>query len=101
MRPYSVVKEFAPGSIINGIIVRKTNDAVYVDIGYKSEGAIPIQEFRQDDQVKPVFLLVGFFLDAQRKPQFLPAAELVQELLDMLPKIAHLDVSSHHGFLQT
>jgi len=45
------LKEFnAPqtGSLVEGTVVAVTNDYVYVDIGDKSEGLIPVQEFSGD-----------------------------------------------------
>ena len=37
------------GSIVNGTVVRFTDDSVIVDIGHKSEGEIPKVEFKQAD----------------------------------------------------
>ena len=45
------LKEFnAPqaGQMVEGIVVQITNDYVYVDIGDKSEGLIPVEEFAGD-----------------------------------------------------
>ena len=45
------LKEFnAPqaGQMVEGIVVQITNDYVYVDIGDKSEGLIPTEEFAGD-----------------------------------------------------
>ncbi len=42
----SQIKE---GSIVNGTVVRFTDDSVIVDIGHKSEGEIPKVEFKQAD----------------------------------------------------
>ena len=45
------LKEFnAPqaGQLVEGIVVQITNDYVYVDIGDKSEGLIPVEEFAGD-----------------------------------------------------
>ena len=45
------LKEFnAPqaGQMVEGIVVQITNDYVYVDIGDKSEGLIPVEEFADD-----------------------------------------------------
>lgn len=44
------LKEFnAPqaGQLVDGIVVQITNDYVYVDIGDKSEGLIPVEEFAE------------------------------------------------------
>lgn len=41
--------EIKEGSIVNGTVVRFTDDSVIVDIGHKSEGEIPKGEFRTAD----------------------------------------------------
>ena len=38
-------KTFKPGEIIKGEIIKVTEDHVFVDVNYKSEGKIPISEF--------------------------------------------------------
>ncbi|MDY7095279.1 MAG: 30S ribosomal protein S1, partial [Acidobacteriota bacterium] len=37
------------GEIVTGRVINITDDAVVVDVGYKSEGLIPIHEFRRHD----------------------------------------------------
>jgi len=39
------LRDISEGEIIRGTVVNITDDAIMVDIGYKSEGTIPIQEF--------------------------------------------------------
>ena len=39
------VKEFEEDTILNGRVLNVVNDEVIVDIGYKSEGVIPLAEF--------------------------------------------------------
>ncbi|MFW5996376.1 MAG: 30S ribosomal protein S1 [Lentisphaeria bacterium] len=41
----SEVFAFAPGSIVTGKVTRKVDNGALVDIGYKSEGMIPREEF--------------------------------------------------------
>jgi small subunit ribosomal protein S1 len=41
----STFNDFKPKEIVDGIVVSITDKEVLVDIGYKSEGAIPVQEF--------------------------------------------------------
>lgn len=41
------------GSVVKGKIVRVTTDEVYVDIGYKSEGIVPLSEFGDPAEIKP------------------------------------------------
>ena len=40
---------FAPRSIVSGFVVGKHGDDIVVDIGYKSEGCVPSDEFPEDD----------------------------------------------------
>ena len=39
---------FKPGSLVKGKIVKITEGEVIIDIGYKSEGVTPIEEFKRD-----------------------------------------------------
>ncbi|MEE2830371.1 MAG: S1 RNA-binding domain-containing protein, partial [Myxococcota bacterium] len=39
-------KEIKEGSVVEGKVIRMTGDHVIIDIDYKSEGAIPLNEFR-------------------------------------------------------
>ncbi len=41
------------GTIISGTILKTANNEVIVDLGYKSEGVIPLQEFRDEDAPEP------------------------------------------------
>ncbi len=43
------IKELTPGKLIKGKIVRVTSSHVLVDIGFKSEGIIPIEDFGGDN----------------------------------------------------
>ncbi|MDL2286583.1 30S ribosomal protein S1 [Desulfococcaceae bacterium OttesenSCG-928-F15] len=40
--------KFAEGEVVKGTIISVDRDYVLVDVGYKSEGIIPIQEFRNE-----------------------------------------------------
>ncbi len=42
-------KRFAEGEVVTGKIISMDKDNVLVDIGYKSEGQIPIHEFRDEN----------------------------------------------------
>ncbi len=49
-------RDFQPGDVVTGTVVEVQTDYVLVDINYKSEGLIPIEEFRTVDgkpDVKP------------------------------------------------
>jgi small subunit ribosomal protein S1 len=45
--------DFTEGSIVPGRVLAVRPDEILVDIGYKSEGTIPISEFRNVEEVKP------------------------------------------------
>lgn len=47
-------QDFNPGDVVSGIVVEVQSDYVLVDINYKSEGLIPIDEFRVVDGVRAV-----------------------------------------------
>ncbi len=49
---FSEVKEFSEGMIVKGRILELRPKEVLVDIGYKSEGAIPLVEFPEPDSLK-------------------------------------------------
>jgi len=41
-------KNFAEGEVVRGIVLQVSGSEVIVDVGYKSEGIIPIEEFRDE-----------------------------------------------------
>jgi small subunit ribosomal protein S1 len=43
------LKRFEEGEVVNGRIISVDKDHVLVDVGYKSEGLIPINEFRDSE----------------------------------------------------
>ncbi len=45
-------RKFEEGEIVKGTVVRIAHDAVIVDIGFKSEGVVPLSEFTDPAQVK-------------------------------------------------
>ncbi len=42
-------KNFAEGEVVKGIVLQVSEAEVIVDVGYKSEGIIPIEEFRDEN----------------------------------------------------
>jgi len=48
------VKDFEVGSILKGKVIDVRGNEVIVDVGYKSEGIIPIDEFGSPPEVSPV-----------------------------------------------
>jgi len=47
------IKDFEPTTILKGRVVAVIGDEVVVDIGYKSEGVIPLNEFSSREETKP------------------------------------------------
>ena len=47
------VKDFTPNALINGKVLRIVADDVMVDIGYKSEGVVPLFEFEDTEPPVP------------------------------------------------
>src|SRR5215471_1687041 len=41
-------KNFAEGEVVKGVVLQVSASEVIVDVGYKSEGIIPIEEFRDE-----------------------------------------------------
>lgn len=41
----STHKALKPGEVVKGVVVQKTSDSVVVDVGYKSEGIVSLNEF--------------------------------------------------------
>jgi small subunit ribosomal protein S1 len=48
-------KEITQGKLVKGKVIKKTPTHVLVDIGFKTEGAIPLEEFREQElaELKP------------------------------------------------
>ncbi len=45
------LKAFKEGDIVNGTVIEMSKDSVMIDIGYKSEGVVPLREFRVDGEI--------------------------------------------------
>ena len=43
------LKQFEEGEVVTGTIISVDRDHVLVDVGYKSEGQIPIHEFKDEN----------------------------------------------------
>ncbi|MGE3374302.1 MAG: 30S ribosomal protein S1 [Vicinamibacteria bacterium] len=49
-------KNFAEGEVVRGVVLHVSDSEVIVDVGYKSEGMIPVEEFRDENgqlNIKP------------------------------------------------
>ncbi len=42
-------KNFAEGEVVHGVVLAVTENEVIVDVGYKSEGIIPVDEFKDEN----------------------------------------------------
>ncbi|MEG2666600.1 MAG: 30S ribosomal protein S1, partial [Bacteroidales bacterium] len=49
----NTLKQIAEQEVIEGTVVAKSNREVVVNIGYKSDGIIPVSEFRYNPDLKP------------------------------------------------
>ena len=47
------VKRIRPGQVITGTVLQVVDGEVFVNIGYKSDGVVPKNEFAADPEVKP------------------------------------------------
>ncbi len=46
------IKDIQVGKVIEGTVIEVSKDYVLVDIGFKSEGAIPLDEFKNRNTIK-------------------------------------------------
>jgi small subunit ribosomal protein S1 len=54
-------KNFAEGEVVKGVVLQVSDSEVIVDVGYKSEGIIPVDEFR--DETGQITIKVGDSVD--------------------------------------
>src|SRR6266508_1911635 len=54
-------KNFAEGEVVRGVVLQVSESEVIVDVGYKSEGIIPVDEFR--DETGKLSIKVGDSVD--------------------------------------
>src|SRR6185369_10208398 len=54
-------KNFAEGEVVRGIVLQVSDSEVIVDVGYKSEGVIPVDEFK--DETGKISVKVGDTVD--------------------------------------
>src|SRR2546426_806662 len=59
------VTEFEEGEVVRGRVVHVGSSEVLVDVGYKSEGAIPIEEFHRHGTVPKVGEEIEVYLEAK------------------------------------
>ena len=86
------LSEIAEGEIVSAQVISKTDTTVILDVGFKSEGAIPLDEFRNPDEVVPgdtvdVFLESleddeGVVVLSKKKADFLRVWEKIKDAFD-------------------
>src|SRR4051794_11584986 len=54
-------KNFAEGEVVRGIVLQVSDSEVIVDVGYKSEGIIPVDEFK--DETGKITIKAGDLVD--------------------------------------
>jgi small subunit ribosomal protein S1 len=86
------LSEIAEGEIVKATVLRKTESAVILDVGFKSEGLIPLEEFRDPEAIEAgdeveVFLesledQEGVVVLSKKKADFLRVWEKIKEAYD-------------------
>jgi small subunit ribosomal protein S1 len=86
------LSDIVEGEIVKATVLRKTNSVVILDVGFKSEGAVPLDEFRDPDSLQPgdeveVFLESledndGVVVLSKKKADFLRVWEKIKEAFD-------------------
>jgi len=64
------LSDIVEGEIVKASVLRKTDSVVILDVGFKSEGAVPLDEFRDPESLQPgdeveVFLGCAGYAEAQ------------------------------------
>jgi small subunit ribosomal protein S1 len=85
------------GEIVKAKVLRVTDNAVILDVGFKSEGSIPREEFKNPDQLQPgdeveVFLenledAEGVVVLSKKKADFLRVWERIKEAYENNEKV--------------
>jgi small subunit ribosomal protein S1 len=86
------LSDIVEGEIVKAKVLRKTDTAVILDVGFKSEGAVPLDEFRDPDELQPgdeveVFLesledQEGVVVLSKKKADFLRVWEKIKSAYD-------------------
>jgi len=71
------VQNFKEGEVVSGRIVEISDDRILVDIGYKSEGVVSIQEFSQPGELK-VNDTFDFYIDEPEDEQGMPVLSKIK-----------------------
>jgi small subunit ribosomal protein S1 len=84
--------DIVEGEIVKATVLRKTENAVILDVGFKSEGSVPLDEFREPDALETgdeveVFLesledSEGVVVLSKKKADFLRVWEKIKDAYD-------------------
>ncbi|MDT8436397.1 MAG: 30S ribosomal protein S1, partial [Gemmatimonadota bacterium] len=86
------LSDIVEGEIVKATVLRRTNGAVILDVGFKSEGSVPLEEFRDPETIQPgdeveVFLesledSEGVVVLSKKKADFLRVWEKIKDAYD-------------------
>lgn len=93
----ATIRDIREGEIVSGTILGVTRDDVIVDVGFKSEGIIPIQEFTGTDEIKvgdPIEVFLeqiedshGQLILSKQKADFMRVWDQIREFHDSGEKV--------------
>ena len=96
-----LIGDFKEGEVVSAEVIKVTQNVVIMDFGFKSEGAVPLEEFKDLDSLKPgekVEVLLesleddeGVVILSKKKADFLRVWEIIRE--------AHENEESVQGIL--
>lgn len=84
--------ELTPGNLIKGTVIRVTSSHVLVDVGFKSEGVIPKEDFDDPSELNPGDEVEAILEKGDRKEGYLILSvrkALAQKALNNLEKAYH------------
>ena len=94
----TTMQDFREGEVVKGRIVEVTDDRVLVDIGYKSEGTIPIYEFSEPNKLK-VGDTFDVFIEEPEDDEGMPVLSKIKA--DRIKNWAHIqDVYEADGIIK-
>lgn len=87
-------REISPGKIVKGKVIKITSTGVLVDVGFKSEGIIPVEDFEASElqKLRPGHELEGFLERTDIKEGYLRLSKKRADALraiDLLEKAYH------------
>ena len=74
------MRHLTEGEIVSGKVIDITNNHVVIDVGYKSEGLVPLAEFSKHDGKLEVERGSGEFLPCEKPASARPSGRRVPEM---------------------